>query len=273
MSALRDGALLCAGTFTRVPVPPPSRVDRRVAGIAMSLAPVAGAVIAVPIGLATQLLADATAAPLLAAVLAVAAIAWITRGLHLDGLADTADALGSGAEPARALDIARRSDIGPFGVIALVLALAAQVAAIAVLADRGLAGAGIVIAAVAGRLAATAACARGVPAARPEGLGATVAGSVPRWVPLAWLAILAALALLVPAPGPDADPSTGIPAGDLRIASLAGLAAAAIAAISCTRVAVRRLGGITGDALGWAIELAATSALVATAISAALLAA
>ncbi|MDX6422388.1 MAG: adenosylcobinamide-GDP ribazoletransferase, partial [Trebonia sp.] len=60
---------------------------------------------------------------LLGAALAVAAIAVLTGGLHLDGLADTADGLGSRRPAADALEIMRRSDIGPMGVGALVLAL------------------------------------------------------------------------------------------------------------------------------------------------------
>ena len=51
----------------------------------------------------------------------------MTRGLHLDGLADTADGLGSAKPAADALRIMKASDIGPFGVVTLVLALLGQV--------------------------------------------------------------------------------------------------------------------------------------------------
>ncbi|MYV40156.1 adenosylcobinamide-GDP ribazoletransferase, partial [Streptomyces sp. SID1328] len=71
------------------------------------------------------------AGPLLAAVASAAVPAALTRGLHLDGLADTADGLGSGKPAEQALAIMKRSDIGPFGVLTLVLTLLAQVAALA----------------------------------------------------------------------------------------------------------------------------------------------
>ncbi|NEC49139.1 adenosylcobinamide-GDP ribazoletransferase, partial [Actinospica acidiphila] len=55
----------------------------------------------------------------------------LTRGLHLDGLADTADGLGSGRPAEDALRIMKQSDVGPFGVLTLVLVLLVQVAALA----------------------------------------------------------------------------------------------------------------------------------------------
>ncbi len=62
--------------------------------------------------------------PEVTAVLDVAFLAAITRGLHLDGLADVADGLGGGVEPERALEIMKDSRVGPFGAVALVLLLA-----------------------------------------------------------------------------------------------------------------------------------------------------
>ena len=110
----------------------------------------------------------------------MAALALLTRGLHLDGLADLADGLGSGQPAPTALDIMRRSDIGPFGTVTLVLVLLAQVAALAHAEAEGdgRGPAALIVAVVTGRLALTWACRRGVAAARQEGLGALVAGTV-----------------------------------------------------------------------------------------------
>ena len=88
----------------------------------------------------------------------------LTRGLHIDGLADTADGLGSYADAAKALQIMKKSDIGPFGVAAIVSVLLIDTAAVTSLltapAGRHLdhALAGVAVAFAAGRLGATIAC-------------------------------------------------------------------------------------------------------------------
>src|SRR5260370_22989240 len=113
-------------------------VSRQTAAAAMAWAPAVGlalgvAAAAVLVG-ADRLL---RAGPLLAAVLAVVTLALLTRGLHLDGLADLADGLGSRRTAPAALEIMKRSDIGPFGVTTLVLTLFVQVAALAQAQPRG----------------------------------------------------------------------------------------------------------------------------------------
>jgi adenosylcobinamide-GDP ribazoletransferase len=231
-----------------VPERPPSRA---IAAAAMAWAPAVGLLLG---GIAAAVLAVADhplgAGPLTAAGLAVAALALLTRGLHLDGLADLADGLGSGKPAAIALDIMRRSDIGPFGIVTLVLTLVIQVAALAQAetAGDGRGPAALIAAAVTGRLALTWACRRGVAAARPEGLGALVAGTVRPVIPfvmtLGLLALLAARGWMMP------------------LAVVAGLAAA----FALQRHAVRRLGGITGDVLGALVETAATVTLVVAAM-------
>lgn len=254
MIVTTDGIRLAIGTLTRIPVPAPRTVDRRAARGAMLLAPVVGLVLALPVGVGAQILVSVTEVPgLLGATLAIAALAWLTRALHLDGLADTADALGSGRPAADALAIARRSDIGPFGVITVVLMLLIQAAALGHLLDTGAGGGTFVIAVVIGRLAITLACTPMFPAARSDGLGATVSGSVPSWAAWAmaagWTALFAG--------------SVGRAHGSgAAIATAAAVVVALAVALTWARMATRRLGGITGDVLGSLNELAMTSVLV-----------
>jgi adenosylcobinamide-GDP ribazoletransferase len=194
---LMDGLRFALGTLSVLPVRV-DRVDRQVAGRAMALAPAVGLLLGLLAGPASLL----PGPPLLGAALALGLLALLTRGLHLDGLADLADGLGSGKPSEQALDIMKKSDIGPFGVMTLVLTLLVQVAA---LADAGMWA--LVTACVAGRLALTWACRSGVPAARTDGLGAMVAGTVRG--PAVWLATVAAL-LAAAAIGLLSAPGSGI---------------------------------------------------------------
>ncbi|MEV4798714.1 adenosylcobinamide-GDP ribazoletransferase [Nonomuraea sp. NPDC049421] len=200
-----DGLRFAVGTLSVFPVRV-ERVDRQVAGRAMALAPAVGLVLGLAGGLPLVLFGGR---PLLAAALALALLALLTRALHLDGLADLADGLGSARPADQALDIMKKSDIGPFGVVTLVFTLLVQVTALVSVSPPGDAPyaryAALVTACLAGRLALTWACRAGVPAARPDGLGAMVAGTVRRRavVLVTLAAVLAAAAIgLLAAPGP-----------------------------------------------------------------------
>ncbi|MFJ9556488.1 adenosylcobinamide-GDP ribazoletransferase [Nocardiopsis sp. NPDC101807] len=246
---------MALGTFTSFPVRA-GRVDRAAAGWAMAWAPVVGAVLGLLAGAVAAGGARAGLDPSLAAVLAVGLGALATRGLHLDGLADLADGLGSGRPAEGALEVMRRSDIGPFGVVAVVVAMAAQVLALGqlVAVSPWAALSGAAVAGATGRLAVTLACVPRVPPARPGGLGAFVAGTVDRPRAAAAAAFVAALCLTGAAQAP-------------ALAAAHALAAAAglVAAGALLRRAVRRLGGVTGDVLGALVETASTAALVAAA--------
>ncbi|HVN11981.1 MAG TPA: adenosylcobinamide-GDP ribazoletransferase [Kineosporiaceae bacterium] len=243
---LRDGALLAAGTLSVVRVPAPQRVDRAVAGVAMCLAPLIGFLVALPGTAVVELARRAGTGDLVSAALGVATVAWTTGGLHLDGVADTVDGLAAArADRAEALEVMRRGDVGPLGAAALVLTLIVQVAALA----RGLPVWGVwalPLAAVAGRCTLPVLCARGIQPARAAGLGAAVAGSVPR---------LPALLLPLAAAGL---------AGLLLSAGRADLAVAGGCAVgvALAALAVRRFAGITGDVLGAAVEWGTAAALV-----------
>ncbi|MGB3444974.1 MAG: adenosylcobinamide-GDP ribazoletransferase [Actinophytocola sp.] len=208
-------------------------VDRDVARWAIGLAPVVGLVLG---GAAAGLLVLLDKG-LLGGVLVVAFLALATRGMHLDGLADTADGLGSYQGPEKALAIMRDGPVGPFGVVAIVLVLGAQSAAIH---DWR----ALVLAVVTGRVAFTICCHHAVPSARQEGLGALVAGTQPAAVPVAWVVAVAAASIVTGWRGPVA------------IVLATGLV---VLLVHHTK---KRFGGITGDVLGAAGELATTVVLV-----------
>jgi adenosylcobinamide-GDP ribazoletransferase len=236
-----DGLRLAAGTLTVLPVPPPRTVVPRVAGVAMLLAPL----VVVPLGAAAALVAwtgeELDTPPMLAAALAVAVLAIGSGVLHLDGLADTADGLAVQGDRTRRLEVMRRGDVGPAGVVALLLVLLVQVSALAAVPAAGT----LCLAVVASRAVLVVACARGVPSARVDGLGSGVAGSVPPALAVLVVAAVAAVAGFV-------DGWRGV----------AGVSAALVAAGLVVLVAWRRLGGVTGDVLGACVELALAAYLV-----------
>ena len=184
---------------------------------------------------------------LLAAALAVAVEALVTGAIHLDALADTADGLGAPTRE-RALEVMRDPAIGSFGATALGLDLLVKTAALAALLD----GPDSVLAAVAafalGR-AAPLALSWALPYARAGGgVGASLAGA--ERAP--WLA--AGLALGI-----------GIAVGVVGLRGLWLAVGAAGAVLVVGLVARQRVGGVTGDVLGAAVEFATTLALVAAA--------
>ncbi len=248
---LRDAWLLATGTLTAVRVPPPSRVDRPVAGLAMVLAPLA----VLPLGVVATLVVAVgrwiDLPPLATAYAVLLALALGTRAFHWDGLADTVDGLTASYSPGRSLEVMRTGPVGPAGVVAVVLVAGLQAAGLTAVVrhEHGWLAVGLLV--CASRVCLPLACVRGVPAARADGLGATHIGSVPVVGAIGSLALAAVLVGLAGHVLGSAWPA------------LAGLVVMVAAIVALVFRCVRRLGGITGDVLGAAVEISSAVLLVA----------
>jgi adenosylcobinamide-GDP ribazoletransferase len=207
--------------------------------------PLVGGVVGAAVGgIANALTGSLSSA--LAAGFALAAGVLLTGALHLDGLADTADALGGGSR-ARALEIMRDHATGAYGTAAIVLDLAVKGIALAALAQHG------------------------------KALSfAVAAGALSRMIPVLLVAILP---YARPGPGKAASfTRTGgrrvIPAAAIAVAltvaavgadGLLLVAGAAAVAVTLGMALRRWLGGVTGDTLGAAVELSEATVLVVAA--------
>src|SRR5262245_33731562 len=245
-------------TFTIIPAGGPARIDPGLARRMALWLPGVGCLLALPaagILLAVEAAGPSSARELMAAVLAIAALAVLTGGLHLDGLADTADGLGSRRPGPQALEIMRRSDVGPMGVAALVLTVLIQITALAAIPPGWPGAAALVTAVVTSRVGAV--LATGAPAARAEGFGALIAQTTSR--PIRWLAAALLLVVVISAGAAADGPHLALRGGSAGVCGLA--VAAAVRWFAC-----RRLGGMTGDVYGALIELATATVLLVAAL-------
>jgi adenosylcobinamide-GDP ribazoletransferase len=225
--------------LTCLPVGAPGRVGDLSRGAAWF--PAVGALVGAAMA-ATHALADLMLSDHAAVLLAVLVAILLTRGLHEDGLADTADAVGAHTTRARRLEILRDPRVGTFGALALVFAVALPVTVLAPLD-----AARFVQAAVAGHVLgrwSALPLALLVRPARPDGAGVLLSGHAGATAAGTAFAVVLVLAAAGPA------------AGGAALAVAAGLTTA------CAVAATRALGGTTGDLYGATNKLVELAAYV-----------
>jgi adenosylcobinamide-GDP ribazoletransferase len=184
---------------------------------------------------------------LLQAAIVLAVWVGLSGGLHLDGLADTADAwVGGQGDRERTLEIMKDPRSGPIAVVLLALVLLLKFAALVVLLERG-AWAGLLLAPWLGR-ALLPLLFFTTPYVRAGGLGQALSEHLPRErLPL--ILALHSLAMLL-----------------LGWNGLLALLAAVLSFWLLRRAFIARLGGATGDTAGALLELAECAVLVALAL-------
>lgn len=188
--------------------------------------------------------------PWLAALMGVAVLIGLSGGLHEDGLADTADALG-GRSAEQRLAIMKDSRIGSFGTLALILSVGLRAGAIAQIAEPRAVLAALILGGVAGRAAMPGVVRLARRPARPEGLGAML-GPLSFGRVAVGYGIALALGLLLTTP---------------RMTALAAIAALGTA-YGMARFSQSRLGGFTGDTLGATAQITETLTLMILAAAA-----
>lgn len=227
--------------MTIVPGPTAPAVSLQALGGAVGWFPVVGALLGLAVA-AGERLASALLPPLLTAAVALTLWKALTGGLHLDGLADCLDGL-TGRDREHRLAIMRDSRIGTFGALGLVLVLLLQLAAIAELPAALRSGA--LVAAPAVARVAPGLLGRLFPAARAEGMGVAFHAGLGR------AGVLIAVAV-----------GLGVAGVALGPVGLVAAAAALAVAAALGRLMTRRLGGITGDVHGAAVEAAELAVLL-----------
>lgn len=241
-----DGLLAAVGFLTRMPVP--GWVFARPGAQARSLPwyPAVGLLIGAVLSALAWCLRDA--APLLGAAMLLSSWVWLTGALHIDGLADTADAwVGGMGDRTRTLAIMKDPTSGPMAVTAVVLILLLKCAALAALLPTAT---GVVwLAPLLARTALVAAFST-TPYVRAGGLGSGLVGSSRTGLRLSLLLGLACAF-----------------AGGLLRGMLA-CAVAGVVFVVWRRACLQRLGGMTGDTCGALVEVSETAVLVALALQA-----
>jgi adenosylcobinamide-GDP ribazoletransferase len=183
-------------------------------------------------------------AQVIRSVLVILSLTVITGAVHLDGLADTADAFGAGRDRERALDILRDSRVGTFGASAIFFDLTLKIFALSTLAGNRRVAA-LLVAPMLARWAMLFIVATGLPYLRSSGAGSTLLGNGNRKG--GWPARIVTVFTFLVA---------------ILFGGLIALAIAAVIVFAMRAFYKRWLGGVTGDLIGACGELVEIAVLV-----------
>ncbi len=164
-------------------------------------------------------------------------LALLTRGLHLDGFADTMDGLASGGPREKILEVMRDSRIGAFGVISLILLIGAKYFALDQISTKSIPYS-LMLMAVMGRNSMVLVCYRSPYARSGEGLGKPFTENLgTREIALSFVSTFGIALLLMGVKGVSVFLGIGI------------------FSLGYRALFIKKLGGVTGDILGAANEL------------------
>ena len=236
--------------LTRVPLPCSSQKPI-VLSEAFSMFPVVGALIGAFTGVLLWFGSAIGLPSFLAAILAVGGTIVLTGALHEDGLGDVADGFGGGHTREDKLNIMRDSRVGSYGVLCLVLMVAARLGLLVALIDTYTPLATLLI------LIASAALSRGsmvgivshLPPARVDGLTASLSPSRANTMLTYAVTLAILLAVLLPVM--------------TALSAVIAVVTAVVASVLFAVVALRQIGGQTGDVAGAAQQIAEISFLMA----------
>ncbi|MBK5012121.1 adenosylcobinamide-GDP ribazoletransferase [Pseudomonas sp. S60] len=229
--------------LSSLPVTLPGMPAPREVGRSLLYYPLVGLLFGLMLWLASHLL-QAVPAPLHAALL-LSLWVLLSGALHLDGLADSADAwLGGFGDRERTLQIMKDPRSGPVAIVTLVLVLLLKFCALWVLVEQG-AGAVLLLAPVIGR-AAMLGLFLSTPYVRPGGLGQALAQHLPRRAAMGVVLVCTAVGLLM--------------AGWAVVLALGTF-------VALRRLMCQRLGGTTGDTAGAMLELLELAVVIGLALS------
>ncbi|MEM7426216.1 MAG: adenosylcobinamide-GDP ribazoletransferase [Pseudomonadota bacterium] len=242
--------LLCLAFLSRLPVPVPGGHGRALSA-AMRAFPAAGTLLGAMGGLICAAALWLSLPPAVAGIIAIIVLLFITGGLHEDGLADVADGFGGGATEERKLEIMKDSRIGSYGVLALGSVLLLKAAALAAILSDG-PGTWEIVAMFAGLGALSRTCCVSLMATTANARGGGLASSAGQPSSGAHRIALASGILI---------------AGVFLVHTFSTTAAIAVfivcaAAFALVRsLAVRQIGGHTGDVAG-AVQVATETAML-----------